>query len=325
MESLTKSKLRILVSIRCLVYNHEPYLRQCLDGFVMQKTNFAFEAIVHDDASTDGSAEIIREYAEKYPDIIKPIYETENQYSKKDGSLGRIMNAAIHPDAKYIAFCEGDDYWIDPYKLQKQFDFMENHPDYVLCVHNKKYLNQNTGQIRSEHHSVLNKNQNGFSFDLNYYCKGDWITSPLTAFFKKDAFLSIDSSKYVNFIDAILFFLLLKHGRGFLMPDVMSVYRVHSGGICSGTSTNRFFLFTLKAYISLYNQEKSSYALLALRNHLKKKFFLLIYRKDFSYIIETIKICLPIKKSIIWCDLLMGIPKALRIWLSDCKQVLLQR
>ena len=92
-----------LVSIRCLVYNHGPYLRQCLDGFVMQKTNFAFEAIVHDDASTDNSAEIIREYAEKYPDIIKPIYETENQYSKHDGSLRRIMDAAIHPDAKYIA------------------------------------------------------------------------------------------------------------------------------------------------------------------------------------------------------------------------------
>lgn len=65
----------ILVSIQCLVYNHEPYLRQCLDGIVMQKTNFKFEAIVHDDCSTDNSASIIREYAEKYPEIIKPIYE----------------------------------------------------------------------------------------------------------------------------------------------------------------------------------------------------------------------------------------------------------
>lgn len=97
----------ILVSIQCLVYNHEPYLRQCLDGFVVQKTNFRFEAIVHDDVSTDGSAAIIREYAEKYPDIIKPIYETENQYSKQDGSLFKIMNAACK--GKYIAMCEGDE------------------------------------------------------------------------------------------------------------------------------------------------------------------------------------------------------------------------
>lgn len=114
-----------LVSIRCLVYNHEPYLRQCLDGFVMQQTTFPFEAIVHDDASTDGSAAIIREYAEKYPDIIKPIYETENQYSKRDGSLARIMDAAMHPNSKYIALCEGDDYWTDPHKLQMQVDIME--------------------------------------------------------------------------------------------------------------------------------------------------------------------------------------------------------
>ncbi len=121
-----------LVSIRCLVYNHEPYLRQCLDGFVMQKTDFPFEAIVHDDASTDGSAAIIREYAGKYPDIIKPIFETENQYSKHDGSLARVMDAAIHPDSKYVAWCEGDDYWIDPYKLKKQVDVMESNPEIGL-------------------------------------------------------------------------------------------------------------------------------------------------------------------------------------------------
>ena len=95
-----KKKESPLVSIKCLVYNHGSYIRQCLDGFVMQKTNFAFEAIVHDDASTDNSAEIIREYAEKYPDIIKPIYETENRYSKRNGSLRRIMNEAIYPYAK---------------------------------------------------------------------------------------------------------------------------------------------------------------------------------------------------------------------------------
>ena len=123
-----------LVSIQCMVYNHEPYLRQCLDGFVMQRTNFKFEAIVHDDVSTDGSAAIIREYAEKYPDIIKPIYETENQYSKKDGSLDRIMREACN--GKYIAICEGDDYWIDPLKLQKQVDFLDANLEYGMCYTN---------------------------------------------------------------------------------------------------------------------------------------------------------------------------------------------
>ncbi len=116
-----KQEEPILVAIHCLVYNHEPYLRDCFEGFVMQKTNFRFVAIVHEDCSTDHSADIIREYEAKYPDIFRPIYETENQYSKHDSSLGRVMNAAIDATgAKYVAICEGDDYWTDPYKLQKQ-------------------------------------------------------------------------------------------------------------------------------------------------------------------------------------------------------------
>lgn len=126
----------LLVTIRCLVFNEAPFLRQCLNGFVMQKTTFPFEAIVHDDASTDGSADIIREYAEKYPEIIKPIYEIENQYSKGDGSLGRIMDE--HTRGKYITWCEGDDYWIDPNKLQKQVDFLETHPKYGMCYSSAK-------------------------------------------------------------------------------------------------------------------------------------------------------------------------------------------
>lgn len=121
-----------LVTIKCLVYNHEPFLRQCLDGFVMQKTTFPFEAIIHDDASTDGSAAIIREYAEKYPDIIKPIYEVENQWGK--GTISKTMDAAMHPESKYMALCEGDDFWIEPSKLQMQVDIMERNPE-IGIVH----------------------------------------------------------------------------------------------------------------------------------------------------------------------------------------------
>lgn len=127
----------ITVAIHCLAYNHEPYIRECLEGFVMQKTNFKFVAIVHDDASTDRTADVIREYEAKYPEIIKPIYETENQYSKRDGSLGRIMDAAIDATgAKYVAMCEGDDYWTDPYKLQKQVDVLEKDETLMACATN---------------------------------------------------------------------------------------------------------------------------------------------------------------------------------------------
>jgi len=114
------------VCIRCITYNQVMYISKCLDGFVKQKTNFDFVAIVHDDASKDGTAEIIKEYAERYPKIIQPIYETENQYSKHDGSLARILDSAVNSyRPNYIASCEGDDYWTDPEKLQKQVDILD--------------------------------------------------------------------------------------------------------------------------------------------------------------------------------------------------------
>lgn len=123
----------IEVSIICSAYNHEKYIRDAIEGFLKQETNFEFEVLLHDDASTDHTADIIREYEEKYPDIIKPIYQTENQYSKHVS----IGNTYQYPRAKgkYIAICEGDDYWTDPHKLQKQYDMMENHPEVDICAH----------------------------------------------------------------------------------------------------------------------------------------------------------------------------------------------
>jgi glycosyltransferase involved in cell wall biosynthesis len=122
----------ILVSICCITYNHEKYIKDALDSFIMQKTNFNFEILIHDDASTDKTAEIIREYELRHPNLIKPIYQAENQYSKgvKVGKFN-IERA----QGKYIAVCEGDDYWIDPYKLQKQVDYMSANPECLMCVH----------------------------------------------------------------------------------------------------------------------------------------------------------------------------------------------
>ncbi len=135
-----------MVSIRCITYNHAPYIRQCLDGFVMQKTNFRFQAVVHDDASTDGTTEIVREYAEKYPDVIVPMYEEENRWSKHDGSLLTIMYPLLI--GKYLAHCEGDDFWTDPYKLQKQVDFLETHPDYVLTYTEYAAVDEVSNRVR---------------------------------------------------------------------------------------------------------------------------------------------------------------------------------
>lgn len=140
----------IKVSVICNVYNHEAYVRDALEGFVCQKTTFPFEVLVHDDASTDKSAEIIREYEERYPELIKPIYQTLNQYSRGGGITKRFQLPRVK--GKYIAICEGDDYWTDSLKLQKQFDFMEENSEYSMCVCSTVWLNMLTGKQENRTH-----------------------------------------------------------------------------------------------------------------------------------------------------------------------------
>ena len=231
-----------LVSIQCTVYNHEPYLRQCLDGFVMQQTNFPFEAIVHDDASTDGSAAIIREYAEKYPDIIKPIYETENQCSKHDGSLNRIMNEAMHPASKYVALCEGDDYWTDPNKLQKQVDVLEKHPDCTIALCKVNTVSKSgellPGTIPS-YETICNPGivtLDEYMMEEYYYAR--WAFHTSTYLFRKECMstnkeLRETVFKRFPYGDQPLIHSCLLQGNAYYIPEVVSCYRVLSGGFTS--------------------------------------------------------------------------------------------
>ena len=223
--------LNIIVAIKCLVYNHEPYLRDCLEGLVMQKTNFRFVAVVHDDASTDNSAAIIREYGEKYPDIIKPIYEIENQYSKHDGSLGRIMNAAIDATgAKYVALCEGDDYWTDPYKLQKQVDFMETHPDFGACCTRYRYYYQNRNEFSDEDHygDTFADGQDGLEMNHENYFEIGKLPQVLTMMYRTN--LIPEDAYYFqlkNKQDDAWFYCMTLYGKIWVMNEVTGVYRKH--------------------------------------------------------------------------------------------------
>lgn len=221
----------VLVTIRCLAYNHEPYIRECLEGFVMQKTNFKFEAIVHDDASTDKTAEIIREYAEKYPAIIKPIYETENLYSKHDGSLGRIMDDAC-AHGKYVAYCEGDDYWTDSLKLQKQVDFMEQHPDvsYTCCRFDVKNEFDKTCKICGNLYfdKDENKDKDFFLFDQSYPFLVQWVSLTLTQMIRRDAMDSEFCQKFKYSRDVHLIYSVLRTHKGACLNFVGGVSRISS-------------------------------------------------------------------------------------------------
>lgn len=243
-----KQEEPILVAIHCLVYNHEPYLRECFEGFVMQKTNFRFVAIVHDDCSTDNSAAIIREYEERYPGIFRPIYETENQWSKPDGSLGRIMNAAIDATgAKYVAMCEGDDYWTDSYKLQKQVDFMESYPDYSMCCHGADVLNETSRPVDCACEKMTARE----------YFPDDafptWQIPTASILYRRGIVEKYAIKRESDFFagDVVLILKCMHVGRVWGMKEHMSVYRVNAGGVTRRAVTREEMLKFSKHYEAL--------------------------------------------------------------------------
>ncbi len=269
----------LMVSIRCFTYNHEPYIRQCLEGFVMQKTNFRFEAIVHDDASTDGTADIIREYAEKYPDIIKPIYETENQYSKRDGSLARIMDAHMH--GKYIAICEGDDYWIDPLKLQIQVDFLEANPEYTLIHTGIKIIKEGTTDV-IDYVQEINDSDKRKEDLMNDILDNNYRIQTLTTLMPRLVYERVINNDVFLFRlgrflmgDTQLWCALLNEGNIKYMEDITGVYRRHLGSACNSANLKSKVRFELSCNeMRLYIAKKYNLSLL----FRKQRYFVLLLK-----------------------------------------------
>ncbi len=208
---------RIQVSVICLVYNHEKNLRKCLDGFVNQKTNFRYEVLVHDDNSLDNSQEIIKEYYHKYPDIIKPILQHENQYS-----LGVSINKTyILPNVKgkYIAHCEGDDYWCDDNKLQLQYDYMENHPNCSICLHNTVIhdLEGKTKDRLFNNWKVVH-----VMTEEEIFCQ--WKVHTSSFFYRRNSKPIPDFNMKFWFGDFVRLTWMYSQGEVVVLPYVMSVY-----------------------------------------------------------------------------------------------------
>lgn len=194
------------------------YLRECFDGFLMQKTTFSFEVVIHDDCSTDGTQDIIKEYAEKYPNIFFPLIQKENQYSKGvRGMMARFNFPRCR--GKYLALCEGDDYWTDPYKLQKQVDFLEDNIDYNLVGH--KAIDS-LGKIRGDFE------KDTYCFDDIYY-RNVRIPTASLMFRNNIEFPTWISKLYGG--DRALIFLNAQKGKLKILPFTGSIYRIHEEGI----------------------------------------------------------------------------------------------
>ena len=221
-----------LVSICCITYNHAQFIRKCLDGFLMQQTNFPIEILIHDDCSTDGTTEIIREYEAKYPNLIFPLYEEENQYQQGKAAEIDFYNYR-RARGKYIAYCEGDDYWTDLLKLQKQVDFMEANPEYSVCFHAcQKY---DVGRNKYIQRETLHED---CDIDLDVFLNSSQlaIAQPLTMLFRRSKLREEWKNYNSHYCDTVEITHLLLEGKGRFLSFNGGQYNSHTGGVCSSKS-----------------------------------------------------------------------------------------
>ncbi len=281
------SSLIPLVSVCCITYNHEEFIHEAVDSFLMQETNFPIEIIIHDDASTDNTANIIREYQEKYSHLIKVILQTENQYTlRRFGFLSDLFNEAR---GKYIALCEGDDYWTDPLKLQKQVDFLEQHPECISCHHWHDYAypmgdgefkvvpapTENQGYFPSKIATVREIFANKLRIKTRTHMFRN-ILQELPEWFIK-----------VTFGDVPLSMILGKYGKFGFIDESMAVYRQTGQGVSSqGKDKSSFYVEHFIKWIEIweygllhYNYEYSQEAVKTILNFYQR----ILQHYHFSY------------------------------------------
>ncbi|MDC7236615.1 MAG: glycosyltransferase [Sphaerochaetaceae bacterium] len=254
---------QVLVSICCIAYNHELYIKNALDGFLNQKTNFPFEILIHDDASTDKTANIISEYQKKYPSIVKPILQKINQHSKGISIL-RTFN---FPRAKgeFIALCEGDDYWIDPNKLQKQIDALKRYPKCSICFHSAFALNREGKKYPI---NVIDKNETLLDFkDVIFNGGGGMPTASIV--FRTSIIETINKfysiAKPCGVGDSVYQIISSEVGGALYLPFQGSIYRKDAIGSWS-EKMNKDKAFAIKTRVGVID------LYIALNNFYDKKY-----------------------------------------------------
>ena len=248
-----------VVSIVCIAFNQVVFIEDTLRGFLMQKTDFAFEVLIHDDASTDGTKQIVEKYANTYPDIIKPIYEAENQYSKGDYSF---INATFQrSEGDYVAFCEGDDFWTDPEKLQIQVDFLERHTAYALCFHPVRVFFENN----NHQETIFPSDNKDHRYTLEELLKHNYIQSNSTLY-RRQTYENLPSNIIPS--DWYMHLYHAQFGKIGFINKVMSAYRRHEGGVwweSQGENKDEFWVRHGKSHFALFAE------LLKLYGHNKRQ------------------------------------------------------
>lgn len=226
---MTNDKSQILVSICCITYNHAQFIRKALDGFLMQETTFPVEIILAEDCSTDGTRAICEEYAARYPEKIRYICSETNV-----GAVENEARALRAAKGKYIALCEGDDYWTEPLKLQKQVDFMETHPEYSVTFHRYKIHYEETDKWMDDNAGDLFESNANSGVDITIeQSLNVWLTQYLTAVFRKECYDFSWADKYQWYRDSHMFYHLMTRGNAYLFAFEGGVYRKTGDGMYS--------------------------------------------------------------------------------------------
>lgn len=238
-----------LVATSTLTFNHARYIRECLEGFLMQKTTFPVRIVIYDDCSTDSTSEIIKEYQVEYPQLFfvtRPPFNTWKHPERRN--YGRPFREARNV-AKYIAMCEGDDYWTDPLKLQKQVEFLEEHPDFSFTFHDALVKHENTGK----QHPRIGDRKIDETVDLkSVIIQNNFPTASLV--YRTSAYNAISKKTLkTSKGDYALVIRLAEKGLGKYIPEVMSAYRLHEGGVWSSMSMDYKLTESVKFYDLLYD------------------------------------------------------------------------
>jgi glycosyltransferase involved in cell wall biosynthesis len=210
-----------VVSVCIITYNHELYIRQALDSVLVQKVNFPWEIIIADDCSTDKTREILYEYKEKHPDLIRLILQEKNTRARKN--YIDLVNSAT---GKYIAYLEGDDYWTDPLKLQKQFDFMELNPGFSMCYHKIKWVWTYASDWHPDKESNVDDPPESTVYDV---LNRGWFIRSCSMFYKNFRLPKGFDKLHVG--DYPLHVLLADKGNIGFLDETMGVYRVNDKGM----------------------------------------------------------------------------------------------
>ena len=223
-----------------------------MGGFLMQQTDFPIEILIHDDCSTDGTTDIIKEYAAQYPDLIFPLYEEVNQYQQGKATEIDFYNYC-RARGKYIAYCEGDDYWTDPLKLQKQVDFMESHPEYSVCFHGFEEYDVRNNQMRKIDFSAQEEfMDDGVDIIPAMYLRYSYWGQPLTMLFRVSMFDFNWREHYKYYRDTHEIYHLLSIGKGRMLGFVGGVYNLHNGGVATSMTTQMSALTVRETYKELH-------------------------------------------------------------------------